>query len=66
MSNVQRVNTPAGPATELKWPVGVSYQFFERISNNVEYQSGDTVDVMPVLLDSGKVRFYREGVLKKL
>ncbi|MDO4101244.1 hypothetical protein KN200_15795 (plasmid) [Clavibacter michiganensis subsp. michiganensis] len=63
MSNPKRVDTPAGPATELLWPAGDSGQFRERIINSLARQPGATVNVTPVLLDSGEVRFYPDGVL---
>ncbi|WP_316288721.1 hypothetical protein ABRP09_00420 (plasmid) [Clavibacter michiganensis] len=63
MSSPKRVNTPAGPATELKWPVDGSKQFNQRMDNPMRSEAGDVVVVTPVLLDSGEVRFYRDDVL---
>ncbi|WP_440657190.1 hypothetical protein ACAD35_02977 (plasmid) [Clavibacter nebraskensis] len=64
MSNPKRVNTPAGLATELIWPNGGAEQFSERIINPLAKLRGNTVNVTPVLLDSGEIRFYRRDLVK--
>jgi len=65
MSDAKKVSTPDGPGVQLEWPVGASKQFRERIGvSGFELLTGDTVNVTPVLLDSGEVRFYAEHALK--
>jgi len=66
MDNPKRVNTPDGHATELIWPASGSGQFSERIVNPLVRQRGIIVNVTPVLLDSGEVRFYSDSELTDL
>jgi hypothetical protein len=63
MNTPKMVNTPDGPGTELIWPAGASGQFRVRIVNSLAAVPGVPVNVTPVLLDSGEVRFYTSDKL---
>lgn len=62
MSDSSKINTPDGPGTRLDWPAGTSKYFKERRGDGWE-QTSEPVEVTPVLLDTGEVRFYSDRAL---
>ena len=63
MSDSKKINTPDGPGVRLEWPAGSSKYFRERRGTSFEDETSHTIAVVPVLLDSGEVRFYAEQAL---
>lgn len=63
MAQPNKINTPDGPGVRLEWPYGSSKQFRERRGTSFEEESAHTRNVIPVLLDTGEVKFYEDVVL---
>lgn len=63
MTESTKIHTPDGPGIRLEWPSGASKYFRERRGSDFMTEESHPVGVVPVLLDSGEVRFYSEQVL---
>jgi hypothetical protein len=63
MSDSEKITTPAGPAVRLMWPSGGGHNFTEISGTGFDQVTDNRVNVTPVLLDTGEVRFYSEDAL---